>query len=156
KPVFYMLFFTGIILSLILLLQPLELWFFGNDISILYPKGWVAFEQRNLLLIIQGIMLLVIIPVYVFTFIFSWKYREDNKKSTFDPDLVDHTVAEFIWWGLPFVMVAIISVFTWVKTHQLDPFKPIASDKKPVKIEAIALQWKWLFLYPEENISTVN
>jgi cytochrome o ubiquinol oxidase subunit 2 len=156
KPVFYMLFFTGIILLLILLLQPLQLWFFGKDIAVLFPKGWVAFEQRNLLLIIQGMMLLVIIPVYILTFIFSWRYRADNKNATYDPDLVDHKIAEIIWWGVPFVMVAIISVLTWVKTHELDPFKPITSDKKPVKIEAIALQWKWLFLYPEENIATVN
>lgn len=156
KPVFYILFFTGIILALILLLQPLELWLFGNEIAVLFPKGWVAIEQRNLLLIIQALMLLVIIPVYILTFVFSWRYRADNKNATYDPDLVDSTLAEYIWWGLPLVMVAIVSVITYIKTHELDPFKPLASDKKAIKIEAVALQWKWLFIYPDEGIATVN
>lgn len=156
RPVFYMLFFTGIILALILLLQPLQLWLFGNEIAVLFPKGWVAIEQRNLLLLIQALMLLVIIPVYVLTFIFSWRYRYDNKDATYDPDLVDHTIAEYIWWGLPFVMVSIVGYITYVKTHQLDPYKPLESDKKAINIEVVALQWKWLFIYPDENIATVN
>lgn len=155
KPVFYMLLFTGLILLLILLMQPLQVIFFKNNISVLFPKGIIALEERNLLFIIQALMLLVIIPVYIFTFIFSWRYRADNS-AHYDPDLVDNVIAEYIWWGLPFVMVIIIGVITWIKTHELDPYKPIPSEKKPLKIEVVALQWKWLFIYPEENIASVN
>ena len=89
KPVRYMLIFTGIILFLILLMQPLQILRFREYIAVLFPKGIIALEERNLLLIIQAIMLLVIIPVYILTFIFSWKYRADNKKAKYDPDLVD-------------------------------------------------------------------
>lgn len=156
KPVFFMLLFSGFIFFLFLILQPLQIYLLGYDISVLFPSGKIAFEQRNLLLIIQAMMLLVIIPVYILTFLFSWWYRADNKKATYDPDLVDHKLAEYIWWGLPLVMVTIVSVLTWIKTHELDPYKPIASDKKTLRIEAVALQWKWLFIYPEEKIATVN
>lgn len=156
KPVFYMLFFTGVVVFLILLLQPIQIYLFKHEISLLFPKGLIALEERNLLFISQILMLLVIIPVYILTFIFSWRYRADNKKATYDPDLVDHTVAEFIWWGFPLVIVIIIGTLTWIKTYELDPYRPIVSDKKELRIEVVALQWKWLFIYPEENIATVN
>lgn len=151
-----MLLFAGLIFALFLVMQPLQVFFLQNDIAVLFPSGIIALEERNLLFILQALMLLVIVPVYILTFIFSWKYRADNKKATYDPDLVDHRIAEYIWWGLPLVMVLIASVITWIKTHELDPFKPIASDKKALEIEAVALQWKWLFIYPEEKIATVN
>lgn len=151
-----MLVMSGLVILGVLLMQPLAVYYFQDYIPVLFPKGIIGIEQRNLLLIIQGIMLLVIIPVYVLTFVFSWKYRSTNKKAVYDPDLVDNKLAEVIWWGIPLVFTAIIAVLTWVKTFELDPFKPIASDKKPLTIQVVALQWKWLFLYPEENIATVN
>lgn len=156
KPVFFMLLFTGFIFAIFLIMQPLEVYLLQNDIPFLFPNGIRAVEQRNLLLILQGLMLLVILPVYILTFIFSWHYRADNPKATYDPDLVDHKIAEYIWWGLPIIMVAVASVLTWVKTYELDPYKPIASEKKAITIQAIALQWKWLFIYPEENIASLN
>jgi cytochrome o ubiquinol oxidase subunit II len=156
KPIFNKLVFSGIILLFILLMQPVEIYLFIKDIAFLFPSGSIALEQRNLLFIIQAMMLIVIVPVYVFTFLFSWWYRADNTKAIYDPHLVDHKIAEIIWWGVPFVLVAIISVITWKKTYELDPFKPIVSDQKTIKIDVVALQWKWLFIYPEENIATVN
>lgn len=156
KPVLFMLFFAGFILLLILIMQPLEIQRFRDFIAILFPEGIIALEERNLLFIIQGIMLLVIIPVYIFTFIFSWKYRARTSKESYDPDLVDNVFAEIVWWTLPFVLTAIIAVLTWYKTYELDPYKPIPSDKKPVTIQVVALQWKWLFIYPEEKIATLN
>ena len=102
-------------------MQPLQILFFGTDISVLFPDGKIALEQRNLLFVIQALMLLVIIPVYILTFIFSWHFRAENTKATYDPDLVDSHVAEFVWWGLPLVMVMIVGGITWVKTHELNP-----------------------------------
>jgi cytochrome o ubiquinol oxidase subunit 2 len=136
-------------------MQPIEIKL-GGDIAMLYPKGQIALKERNLLLTIQAIMLLVVIPVYILTFVFSWKYRADNPKGKYEPHLQDHRIAETIWWGIPLVIVAIISVLTWIRTHELDPFKPLVSDKKPLKIQVVALQWKWLFLYPEEKIASIN
>ena len=151
-----MLVFTGIILTLVLLMQPISVFHFSEYIAVLFPKGIIGIEERNLLYIIQAIMLLVILPVYILTFIFSWKYRADNTKATYDPDLVDNHFAEYIWWGIPLVMTLIVGGLTWVKTYELDPFKPIASKNKPMTIQVVALQWKWLFIYPEEKIATVN
>lgn len=151
-----MLLFTGIILFIILLMQPLQILHFREKIAVLFPQGIIGLKERNLLFIIQALMLLVIIPVYILTFIFSWKYRADNPKAKYDPDLVDNRLAEYIWWGIPIVMTLIVSVLTWVKTHELDPFKPIPSNNKEMTIQVVALQWKWLFIYPEEKIATVN
>lgn len=151
-----MLFFTGIILFLFLVMQVLQVIQFKEYISVLFPSGTIAFKQRNLLFLIQALMLIIVIPVYVLTFIFSWKYRADNKEADYDPELADNWIAECFWWGIPIVMTAIVSVITWQQTHELDPYKPIVSDKKPITIQVVALQWKWLFLYPEENIASMN
>lgn len=151
-----MLIFSGIILLIFLIMQPLEVITFLDYISVLAPKGWVGLQERNLLLIIQAIMLLVVIPVYLFTFIFSWKYRAHKKDIHYDPDLVDNKIAEYFWWGIPTVLTAIIAVLTYIKTAELDPYKPLASDKETKVIQVVALQWKWLFIYPEEQIATVN
>lgn len=156
KPLSFMLIATAIIFFLFLLMQPLTIFHFGNEIDVLFPKGIIALEQRNLLFILQALMLIVMIPVYLFTFIFSWKYRYNNPDSDYDPDLVDNKYAEVAWWGVPFLITLIIAFLTWTKTEQLDPYKPIPSEKKPITIQVVALQWKWLFLYPEEKIATVN
>lgn len=151
-----MLIVSGLILFLFLIMQPLEILRFHSDIDLLFPKGIIALEERNLLFIIQAIMLLVILPVYALTFIFSWRYRAHNPKAKYDPDLVDNKLAEYIWWGIPLILTTIIAVLTWYKTHELDPFKPLKSDNKPMTIQVVALQWKWLFIYPEEKIAAVN
>ncbi|KAF3362723.1 Cytochrome bo(3) ubiquinol oxidase subunit 2 [Chlamydiales bacterium STE3] len=152
----FMLILSALVLFLFLLMQPLTILKFHENIAILFPAGEIAVKQRNLLLIIQAIMLLVIIPVYILTFVFSWKYRASNPKATYDPDLVDNKLAEIIWWGIPLVLTLVIAVLTWVKTYQLDPYKALESDKKPITIQVVALQWKWLFIYPEENVASVN
>ncbi len=156
KPLFSLLAFSGLLILVILIMQPLQILHYGEKIAVLFPKGLIGKEERTLLLIVQGLMLLVVIPVYILTFIFSWIYRADNPKGKYDPDLVDNTLAECIWWGLPFVMVVIVSVITWVKTHELDPYKSLESKNREMTIQVVALQWRWLFIYPEEKIATVN
>lgn len=156
KPVFFMLIGSGTILLIFLIMQPLQILHFRDYISVLFPKGKIAYEQRDLLLIIQALMLLVILPVYGLIFIFSWIYRAENPKGNYDPDLVDNVVAEYIWWGLPLIMTLIIAIITWIKTYELDPYKPITSNNKEMTIQVVALQWKWLFIYPDEKIASVN
>lgn len=156
KPVAFILIFAGIILFAFLLMQPASILHFHGGIAILWAKGRIAIEQRNLLFIIQAIMLLVVIPVYILTFIFSWVYRAYNNKAKYTPDWDDNRLLEYIWWGVPCILTIIVGILTWIGTYDLDPYKPIVSDKKPVRIQVVALQWKWLFIYPEENIATVN
>lgn len=156
RPVRFLLIYSAIILFIVLLMQPLQVLRFHEYIAFLFPEGIIGIEQRNVFLITQAIMLLVIIPVYVLTYVFSWRYRASNHNAAYDPDLIDNKTAEFIWWGVPLVLTTIICILTWYKTHELDPYKPIASEKKPITIQAVALQYKWLFIYPEENIASLN
>lgn len=156
KPVLFTLLFAAFILLIFLIMQPLSIHYGGQLIAILFPKGSIAIKERNLLLIVQAIMLLVVIPVYILTFVFSWKYRSHNEKAKYTPDWDDNKLAEYIWWGVPCIIILGISILTWFKTHELDPYKPLVSDKKTIEIQAVALQWKWLFIYPEEKIATVN
>lgn len=151
-----MLVLSAMIIFFVLIMQPISILSFHKEIAILFPKGIIALEERNLLLILQALMLIVVIPVYILTFIFSWKYRAGNKKSIYNPELVDNRIAEFVWWGIPIVMVLTIGILTWYKTYALDPYKPIESPNKPMTIQVVALQWKWLFIYPEDKIATVN
>lgn len=156
RSLFYMLLFSGVVLFIILLMQPFEVYTFIGDNAILFPDGWVGLMQRDLLILIQVLMLIFIIPVFILTFVFSWRYRADNKKSKYDPHLVDHKVAEFFWWGIPLVFTIVVAIITGIKTFELDPYKPIKSENKTQEVEVIALQWRWLFLYPEEKIATIN
>lgn len=156
RPVFYMLFFTGWLMLLILAMQPLTILQFRQYIAVLFPDGIIGLEERNLLFIIQALMLIVIIPVYILTFVFSWRYRAQNTKAVYDPDLVDNLYAEIVWWTFPLILTVIIAVITAYKTYELDPFKPIEPRNKEMTIQVVALQWKWLFIYPEEKIATVN
>lgn len=156
RPIRLLLVVAALVVLGVLIMQPISVFHFEGDISVLFPKGIIALEERNLLFILQAIMLLVVIPVYILTFIFSWHFRAQNEKAKYDPDLVDNRIAEYIWWGIPVVIILVISVLTWHKTYELDPYKPLKSDKKTLTIQVVALQWKWLFLYPEEKIASVN
>jgi cytochrome o ubiquinol oxidase subunit 2 len=156
RPIRLLLVIAAFILLIFLIMQPLSVVHFASDIDFLFPKGIVALEERDLLLILQAIMLVVVIPVYVFTFIFCWHFRAGNKKAKYDPDLVDNSYAEIAWWGIPCVIVLIVGVMTWTKTYELDPYKPLQSEKKAMTIQVVSLQWKWLFIYPEQQIATVN
>jgi cytochrome o ubiquinol oxidase subunit II len=128
----------------------------SSDIAVLNPKGMIALKERKLIITVTLLMLIVVIPVYILTFIFAWKYREGNAKAKYDPDWDHNHVAESIWWAIPCGIVLVLAIIAWKSSHELDPFKPLVSSTQPIKIQVVALQWKWLFIYPEQNIATVN
>lgn len=127
-----------------------------NDVAVLQPKGMIGHKERTLLFTASLLMLIVVIPVLVMTFVFAWKYREENKKAKYSPNWAESHVAEAVWWGVPFVIITILAIVTWKSSHDLSPFKPIESDKKPLTVQVVALQWKWLFIYPEQKIASIN
>lgn len=132
-------------------------WFLANNsISLLEPKGEVANNQYDLLVFASVLSLIVIIPVYVMLLGFAWRYRANNKKAKYKPNWDSNKVAESIWWGIPIILIFILSIVTWQTSHSLDPYKPLESSKKPLSVQVVALQWKWLFIYPEYNVATVN
>jgi cytochrome o ubiquinol oxidase subunit 2 len=126
-----------------------------TDIAVLNPKGMIGEKQRDLLWLATVLMLIVVIPVFLLVFGIGWKYRAENTKAKHTPDWDHSLLAECVWWGVPCAIIVVLGWFTWKGCHELDPFRPIAA-KKEMRIQAVALQWKWLFIYPEQGIATVN
>ncbi len=126
--------------------------------ALLDPHGAVASNELALMTHAVEFMLIVAAPVLILLFFFAWRYREGNpKKPTYMPDWENAKIDELIWWAIPFEIVLILGALTWTSTHQLDPRRPLDDARgKPLVVEVVALDWKWLFIYPEQNIATVN
>ncbi|WP_083966064.1 ubiquinol oxidase subunit II [Dyella thiooxydans] len=128
----------------------------GCSTEVLNPKGDIGAQEKSLILIALGLMAIVAVPVIVMTLVFAWRYRAGNKKARYAPNWSHSTAIEVVVWSVPAVIIAILAAITWHTSHSLDPYKPLASKAKPVTIEAVALDWKWLFIYPDQGIATVN
>lgn len=133
--------------------------------AVLDPAGDIALQQRNLIYASVGLMLLIIVPVMILTVVFAWRYRAGNKEATYDPHFDHSTSLELIIWSAPLLIIIALGALTWSSTHLLDPFRPLnrisatkAVDKKqkPLQVQVVSLDWKWLFIYPELGIATVN
>lgn len=146
----------AIVVAIIGITAAVSYYFATNDISLLQPKGEIAKEQYDLLVFASVLSLIVIIPVFTMLIVFSWKYRASNTKATYTPNWDSNKKAEAIWWGVPIILIIILSVVTWNTTHSLDPYKPLKSATPPVNVQVVSLQWKWLFIYPDYGIATVN
>lgn len=130
-----------------------------NNLILMHPKGHVGVEERSLILIVFSLMIIIVIPVIIMTLVFSIKYRASNpNNSTYDPDWNQSKVIECVTWFIPIIIIMVLSVLTWKSTHTLDPKKSIVnySTTDPIIINVIALDWKWLFIYPKNNIATIN
>lgn len=127
-----------------------------RSIPVLEPKGMIAEKQRELIITASLLMLIVVIPVFFLTLIFAWRYNIKNAKGKHTPDWEHNNIAEICWWGVPLVIIVILAVITYKSSHELNPFKPIVNGKPPVTVQAVALDWKWLFIYPEQGIATIN
>jgi cytochrome o ubiquinol oxidase subunit 2 len=123
---------------------------------LLNPKGLIASDEKHIMVISVLLMLIIVIPVIILTFGFAWRYRASNTKAVYAPNWSHSTLLEIIWWSVPCIIVSILAVITWTSTHTIDPYQPIASKEKTLTIQAISLEWKWLFIYPEQNIATIN
>ena len=149
RPIFLILFFLVFISVLAVLVE-------GGNVQLLNPRGWIGLQEKKLILIVASILVfVVVIPVFIFVGLTVWKYRADNHAAEYAPDTHSFKI-EFLWWAFPAVIISIIAVLTWTSAHALDPFKPIQSDVKPMTVQVVALDWKWLFIYPEQGIATVN
>ncbi len=156
---------TPVRLVRFLLLLPIIALLGGCDMVLMNPSGDVAVQQRNLILASTGLMLLIILPVMAATAIFAWRYRASNTSAPYAPDWHHSTQLEVLIWTAPLLIIVALGALTWISTHVLDPFRAVgridaehamATDTKPLTIEAVALDWKWLFFYPDQGIATVN
>ncbi|MGM3192160.1 cytochrome o ubiquinol oxidase subunit II [Dickeya dadantii subsp. dieffenbachiae] len=128
----------------------------GCDMALMNPKGQVGLEQRSLILTALGLMLIVVIPVIIMTIAFAWKFRASNEKAKYTPNWSHSNKIEAVVWTVPIIIIIILGTITWKTTHSLDPYKPLESTVEPIDIEVIAMDWKWLVLYPKFGIASVN
>lgn len=124
---------------------------------VLNPKGPIAEGQRDLIVISTILTAIVIVPTTIIAFIIVWRYRDKpGRKAKYDPDFSHNNLLETIWWGIPIVVIFILAVVTVRYTYALEPSVALKSEKEPVTIQVVSLDWKWVFFNPEENIATVN
>lgn len=128
----------------------------GCKMMLLDPRGPIAADEIHIMIISVVLMLLVIVPVIVMALVFAWRYRESNTKATYRPDWSHSTWIEVVCWTVPLIIIGVLGAITWVSSHELDPYRPIGDEDKTITIQAVALDWKWLFIYPQQNIATVN
>ncbi|HJP96096.1 MAG TPA: ubiquinol oxidase subunit II [Candidatus Saccharimonadales bacterium] len=128
----------------------------GHSIPVLQPKGEIGSKERQLIFFALGLSVIVVVPVFIMLFSFAWKYRASNTKASYQPNWDNSHLYEGLWWAIPSVLIVVLSVVTWQSSHQLDPYQPIKSNAQPLKVQVVALQWKWLFMYPDQGVATVN
>ncbi|WMY94947.1 MAG: ubiquinol oxidase subunit II [Arsenophonus sp.] len=128
----------------------------GCNITLMDPKGTISIEQKKLIITSLTLMLIIVIPVILMTIFFAIKYRENNKYTAYQPNWDKSNKIELCCWAIPVGIIFILAIITWKTTHTLDPYKPLINKKNPITIQVIASDWKWIFIYPEKNIATVN
>lgn len=122
----------------------------------LEPEGPIAAKERTLLLATFVLMLLVLVPVIAMTIGFAWHYRASNHAAEYKPDWESSLGIELAIWLIPGAIVGVLAWLTWVYTHRLDPYKPVDPGVAALEVQVVALDWKWLFIYPTLNVATVN
>jgi cytochrome o ubiquinol oxidase subunit II len=128
----------------------------GGCDGVLDPKGPIALAERQILFNATGIMLAIVIPVAIATLGVAFWFRASNERARYRPDFVYSGRIEMLVWSIPLMTVLLVGTVAWIGAYDLDPPKPIASSTKALKIQVVSLDWKWLFIYPEQGIASVN
>jgi len=137
----------------------------GCNMVVMNASGDIARQQGQLVVASTLLMLLIIVPVILLTLLFAWRYRQNNRKAKYEPDWDHSTQLELVIWGAPLLIIIALGLLTWISTHLLDPYRPlqridetrqVQSEVEPLEVQVVALDWKWLFIYPEQGIATVN
>lgn len=128
----------------------------GCDWVIFDSKGAVGIAERDLIIICVALMLIVVIPAMVLSFVFPWMFRSSNKRAKYTPNWDFSTKVEVVVWGIPLIIVVALSIIVWNSTHKLDPYRKLDIPGEPLHVDVIATDWKWVFVYPDLGIATVN
>ena len=124
--------------------------------GVLQPKGPVGGANALILLDAVGIMSVIVVPTLIAVLVFAWWFRASNRRALFRPDFVYSGEIELLVWSVPLLVILFLGGVIWVGSHELDPFRPISAEKEPLKVQVIALDWKWLFIYPDQGVASVN
>jgi cytochrome o ubiquinol oxidase subunit II len=124
--------------------------------GVLDPQGPISLAERLILFNATAIMLVVVLPVIVLTLAFTWWYRASNARAAYQPDWSYSGHIELVTWSIPAMVVILLAAVGWIGSHQLDPALKLRADAKPVRVEVVSLDWKWLFIYPDQQVAAVN
>lgn len=127
----------------------------GRNWGMLSPAGPIANKERALIIFACLLSLVVVVPVFTLTIMIVYKYRE-GRRAKYAPEVSGNVWLESIWWTIPSLLIFIVGVLTWRSSHVLDPFRPLDAAAKPLTVQVVALDWKWLFIYPDQHVASVN
>jgi cytochrome o ubiquinol oxidase subunit II len=128
----------------------------GCSEGVLDPKGPIAAAERLILFDSLGIMLAIVIPTMLATLAVAYWFRSSNRRARYQPEFAYSGRLELLVWSIPLMTVLLVGAVAWIGSYDLDPPKPIASSAKPVKVQVVSLDWKWLFVYPEQGVASVD
>lgn len=124
--------------------------------GIVDPQGPIASAEAKILLNTFTAMLVIVVPTFIAIAVFAWWFRASNSRARYLPDWAYSGRLEFIVWAIPILVILFLGSVAWMSAHDLDPAKPLPSDTKPVEVQVVSLDWKWLFIYPDEGVAAVN
>ena len=124
--------------------------------AVLDPRGIIGIAEKTILIDSLAIMLAIVIPTVAATFAFAWWFRASNTRARYLPDFAYSGRLELIVWAIPLLVIMLLGGVTWIGSHDLDPAKPLASNTPPLEVQVVSLDWKWLFIYPEQHVASVN
>jgi cytochrome o ubiquinol oxidase subunit 2 len=128
----------------------------GCSGGVLEPRGPIGAANRIILFNALEIMLAIVIPTIIAALVFAWWFRESNARARYQPRFAYSGRIELIVWSIPILVICFLGGVIWIGAHDLDPAKPIASDVKPLRVQVVSLDWKWLFIYPDQQVASVN
>ena len=128
----------------------------GCDWAVLDPKGPIGDANRQLLVNSVAIMLAIVVPTIIAVLGAAWWYRSSNTRAQYLPDFEYSGRLELIVWAIPLLTIMLLGGVAWVGSHDLDPARPLASTKEPLNVQVVSLDWKWLFIYPDQHVASVN
>jgi cytochrome o ubiquinol oxidase subunit 2 len=124
--------------------------------AVLDPQGFIGLSEKTILIDSLAIMLAIVVPTIAATFAFGWWFRASNTRATYLPDFEYSGRIELIVWSIPLLTVILLGGVAWIGSHELDPARPLASSTPPLEVQVVSLDWKWLFIYPNQRIASVN
>ena len=124
--------------------------------GVLDPQGPVGTSEKLILLDSLAIMLAIVVPTILATIAFAWWFRASNARARYQPYWAFSGTLELIVWAIPALVITFLGGIAWFGSHALDPYEPLPSKENPIEVEVVSLDWKWLFIYPDDHIATVN
>ena len=124
--------------------------------AVLDPQGVIGIAEKTILIDSLAIMLTIVAPTIAATLGFAWWFRASNTRAAYRPEFVYSGRIELIVWAIPLLVIMLLGGVAWIGAHDLDPYKPLASDVPPLEVQGVSLDWKWLFIYPSQGVASVN